>query len=119
MHEPSAFRHVPRTGVIYVTTEAQRRGFSPTNPEWCNLGQGMPETGELPGAPPRVKRVEVLVDDQEYAPVPGLWELRETVASLYNTLYRRGLPRSTRPRTSPFPGAAAPPSRARRRASVM
>ncbi len=88
--EHSAFRAVPRTGVIYATTEAQRRGFSPLDAEWCNLGQGQPETAELPGAPPRVKRLEVAVDDQEYAPVQGLWELREAVASLYNALYRRG-----------------------------
>src|SRR5262249_4084778 len=33
--EHSAFRHVPRTGVIYVTTEAQKHGFSPADPEWC------------------------------------------------------------------------------------
>jgi aspartate/methionine/tyrosine aminotransferase len=89
--EHSAFRTVPRTGVIYVTTEAQRRGFSPVDPDWCNLGQGQPETGDLPGAPPRVGRVEVALDDQEYAPVPGVWQLREAVASLYNTLYRRGM----------------------------
>jgi aspartate/methionine/tyrosine aminotransferase len=29
--------------------------------------------------------------DQEYAPVPGIWELREAVADLYNARYRRGL----------------------------
>jgi N-succinyldiaminopimelate aminotransferase len=89
--EHSAFRAVPRTGVIYVTTEAQRRGFSPVDPDWCNLGQGQPETGDLPGAPARVKDFAVAVDDQEYAPVPGIWELREAVASLYNALYRRGM----------------------------
>jgi aspartate/methionine/tyrosine aminotransferase len=87
----SAFRPVPRTGVIYVTTEAQKRGFSPGDAEWCNLGQGQPETGELPGAPPRVKQVEVALDDQDYAPIAGLWELREAIASLYNSLYRRGM----------------------------
>jgi N-succinyldiaminopimelate aminotransferase len=90
--EHSAFRSVPRTGVIYVTNEAQKRGFSTTNAEWCNLGQGQPETGELPGAPPRVSRVEIALDDQEYAPVAGIWELREAIASLYNGLYRRGMP---------------------------
>jgi aspartate/methionine/tyrosine aminotransferase len=90
--EHSAFRPVPRTGVIYVTSEAQKHGFSTSSPEWCNLGQGQPETGELPGAPPRVKQVEIAVDDQEYAPVAGIWELREAVASLYNALYRRGMP---------------------------
>jgi aspartate/methionine/tyrosine aminotransferase len=90
--EHSAFRAVPRTGVIYVTTEAQKLGFSPSDPEWCNLGQGQPETGDLPGAPPRVHQVEIAVDDQDYAPVPGLWELREGIASLYNSLYRRGMP---------------------------
>src|SRR5207302_2214667 len=87
-----AFRSVPRTGVIYVTSEARRRGYRPRDPSWCNLGQGQPETGELPGAPARVHQVAIDVDDQEYAPVPGVWELREAVASLYNRLYRRGLP---------------------------
>jgi aspartate/methionine/tyrosine aminotransferase len=90
--DPSAFRIVPRTGVIYVTTEAQCRGFSPADPEWCNLGQGQPETGDLPGAPDRIKHVDVALDDQEYAPIAGVWELREAVASLYNALYRRGMP---------------------------
>ncbi len=87
-----AFRPVPRTGVIFVTSEAVKLGFSPSSPEWCNLGQGQPETGEIAGAPARVKDVRIAVDDQEYAPVAGLWELRETIAALYNSLYRRGLP---------------------------
>jgi len=87
-----AFRSVPRTGVIYVTSEAHKLGYRSSDPAWCNLGQGQPETGPLPGAPPRVQEVSVRVDDQEYAPVPGLWELREAVASLYNRLFRRGMP---------------------------
>lgn len=87
-----AFRSVPRTGVIYVTTEAGRRGYRPGDPEWCNLGQGQPDTGDLPGAPPRVTSVPVEVNDLEYAPVAGLWEAREAIASLYNKLYRRGMP---------------------------
>jgi aspartate/methionine/tyrosine aminotransferase len=78
--------------VIFVTTEAQRLGFSPGDPGWCNLGQGMPETGPLPGAPPREAAVDIHPDDQEYAPVAGLWELREAVAGWYNQVYRRGLP---------------------------
>jgi len=87
-----AFRAVPRTGVIYVTSEADKLGYRSSDPAWCNLGQGQPETGPLPGAPPRVQEVPVRVDDQEYAPVPGLLELREAVAVLYNRLYRKGLP---------------------------
>lgn len=86
----AAFRQVPRTGVIYVTGEATRLGFSPRDPDWCNLGQGQPETGELPGAPPRIGQLAIDVDDQEYAPVAGLWELREAIAHLYNRLYRQG-----------------------------
>jgi aspartate/methionine/tyrosine aminotransferase len=96
MSEPeprlAAFRTVPRTGVIFVTTEAARRGYAPTDEEWCNLGQGQPETGPLPDAPPRIGAVEIDPNDQEYAPVPGLWELREAIAGLYNALYRRGMP---------------------------
>jgi aspartate/methionine/tyrosine aminotransferase len=85
-----AFRAVPRTGVIYVTSEAHRLGFRSSDPSWTNLGQGQPETGDLPGAPPRVRHVDVDPSDQDYAPVPGVWELREAVAALYNRLYRRG-----------------------------
>lgn len=87
-----AFRPVPKTGVIYVTSEATKLGFSTTDPEWCNLGQGQPETGDIPGAPKRVHDLTIAADDQEYAPVAGLWELREAVAALYNRLYRKGLP---------------------------
>lgn len=87
-----AFRPVPKTGVIFVTSEATKLGFSSAATDWCNLGQGQPETGELPGAPPRVKDVAIDVDDQEYAPVAGLWELREAIAALYNNLYRKGMP---------------------------
>lgn len=88
----SAVRTVPRTGVIYVTTEAEKRGFKGGNSEWCNLGQGQPETAFLPGAPERVSQVNFDPSDQDYAPVAGLWEVREAVASLYNAKFRRGLP---------------------------
>ncbi|HTS88101.1 MAG TPA: pyridoxal phosphate-dependent aminotransferase [Gemmatimonadales bacterium] len=84
------FRAVPFTGVIYVMAEAARHGYRYGHPDWCNLGQGMPETGPLPGAPPRVDEVHVSLDDQEYAPVPGIPELRQAVAALYNSLYRAG-----------------------------
>jgi N-succinyldiaminopimelate aminotransferase len=84
------FRSVPFTGVIFVMAEAARRGYRYGHPDWCNLGQGQPETGPLPGAPPRVHQVEIGVDDQDYAPVPGIWELRRAVAELYNALYRQG-----------------------------
>jgi len=84
------FRPVPFTGVIYVMAEAARHGYRYGHPDWCNLGQGMPETGPLPGAPPRVDEVRISLDDQEYAPVPGIPELRQAVAALYNDCYRQG-----------------------------
>ena len=89
---PGAFRPVPRTGVIYVMTEAEKLGFRMHHPDWCNLGQGQPDTGSLPGAPAR--RTDMLIErfDQDYAPVAGLWDLREAIAGLYNQLLRRGLP---------------------------
>jgi N-succinyldiaminopimelate aminotransferase len=88
---PHAFRPVPRTGVIYVTTEATKLGFSTKATDWCNLGQGQPETGEIPGAPKRVTEVTIALDDQDYAPIAGLPELREAIAALYNRLYRKGM----------------------------
>jgi len=87
-----AFRSVPRTGVIYVTSEAAARGYRTGHPDWCNLGQGMPETGPLEGAPPRANAVEIDPADHEYAPISGIRELREAIAALYNQLFRRGLP---------------------------
>jgi aspartate/methionine/tyrosine aminotransferase len=86
----SAFRVVPRTGVIYVMTEAAKLGYKAGDAKWSNLGQGMPETGALPGGPKRQAAVDIDPADQEYAPVPGVWELREAVAELYNARYRAG-----------------------------
>lgn len=87
-----SFRSVPRTGVIYVMAEAARHGYKTGDASWANLGQGMPETGPLPSGPARMPSVAIDPADQEYAPVPGVWELREAVAGLYNARYRRGLP---------------------------
>ena len=86
-----AFRAVPRTGVVYVTKEAIARGYKTGDPEWSNLGQGQPETGALPGAPPRVTALAIDPADHYYAPVAGVQELREAVAALYNHLYRKGM----------------------------
>jgi aspartate/methionine/tyrosine aminotransferase len=88
-----AFRSVPRTGVIFVTTEAQKLGFgAPGGADvWCNFGQGMPECGPLPGAPPRIDSVVLNDLAHEYSPVPGIPELRQAVADMYNRRYRRGM----------------------------
>lgn len=85
----TGFRSVPRTGVIYVMNRAQQLGFSYENPEWANLGQGAPEAGELSDAPPRVNTIDISEISQEYAPVPGLKELRQAVANFYNQIYRQ------------------------------
>ncbi len=81
---------MPRTGVIYVMTEAARHGYEAGNPAWANLGQGSPETGSLPGAPARRVSIELAPEDFEYSPIDGLPELRDRVAALYNTRYRVG-----------------------------
>ncbi len=87
---PSGFRDVPRTGVIFVMTEAAKQGYTPEDPAWANLGQGAPETGALPGAEPRITHIDIDPADHEYAPVAGLPELRDAVARLYNQRYRVG-----------------------------
>lgn len=86
------FRPVPRTGVIYVMAEAAQRGFAYGKADWANLGQGAPETGDLPGCTPRIHHIDVDPASHEYGPVGGLLELREAVAALYNARYRKGLP---------------------------
>jgi len=89
-HAITAFRAVPRTGVIYVMTQARMAGYRPADPDWTNLGQGQPETDALPGAPERIHATTIETPDFEYAPVSGIRELREAVAGHYNRMYRRG-----------------------------
>ena len=84
------FRTVPRTGVIYVTHEATRHGFAYGKSDWANLGQGSPETGEIPGAPARITEVKISEASRQYGPVAGNQKLREAVADFYNATYRRG-----------------------------
>ena len=74
-----------------MMTEAEARGFRYGHPDWANLGQGAPETGELPGAPARVSTIHADEATHEYAPVGGVGELREAVAALYNQRYRTGM----------------------------
>ncbi len=90
MDTPQGFRPVPRTGVIYVMTEAARFGYKRGSAEWSNLGQGAPETSAIPGAPERINSLSFTNDDHEYAPIDGIPELRDAVAKLYNERFRKG-----------------------------
>lgn len=90
MHTLPGFTSVPRTGVIYVTTKAHERGFTHEHPEWANLGQGAPEVGQLFAGEQRLTSIAVREDQCEYAPVAGMYELREQIARMYNALYRQG-----------------------------
>ena len=85
-----ALRQVPYMGVIHVVAEAMKLGFTNGDPDWCNLGQGQPEVGEMAGAPPRITSVEMKPEDAAYGPLEGTGELREAVAAHYNRLYRHG-----------------------------
>ncbi|MGH7981066.1 MAG: aminotransferase class I/II-fold pyridoxal phosphate-dependent enzyme, partial [Limisphaerales bacterium] len=83
------FRTVPRTGVIYVTHEAARHGFSYGDPHWANLGQGSPETGEIPDGPRRILEVRISEASRQYSPIAGNELLCQAVANFYNTAFRR------------------------------
>lgn len=86
-----ALRDVPYMGVIFVVDEAHKRGFWNGHPDWSNLGQGQPEVGPLPGAPPRLQSLELAPEDHAYGRLEGVDDLRAVVADHYNRLYRRGL----------------------------
>ncbi|KAF5388925.1 hypothetical protein D9757_005131 [Collybiopsis confluens] len=82
--------HPGSTGVIYCSERAIANGFSYTaQHEWANLGQGAPEVGVIPNAPPRPTTIEMSEDSLEYAPTTGVKALREAVANLYNHTYRQ------------------------------
>jgi len=85
-----AFRPIPYMGVIYVVAEAVKLGFRNGHPDWCNLGQGQPEVGEMESAPPRFTDFRVEPEDHAYGPVEGTLELREAIARHVNRLYRAG-----------------------------
>jgi len=87
---PHALRAIPYMGVIYVVAEAMKLGFTNGDPDWCNLGQGQPEVGEMEGAPPRLASIRLEPGDHAYGPIDGTRALREAVAAHYNRLYRRG-----------------------------
>ncbi|KAF9527035.1 pyridoxal phosphate-dependent transferase [Crepidotus variabilis] len=83
--------HPGSTGVIYCSDRAMANGFSYTSShEWANLGQGAPEVGPIPDAPPRPDSIPMPLDSLEYAPTTGVKGLREAVANLYNHTYRQG-----------------------------
>ncbi|KAK7020399.1 aspartate aminotransferase [Favolaschia claudopus] len=83
--------HPGSTGVIYCSDRAMANGFSyAASHEWSNLGQGAPEVGEIPNAPPRPTSIPLPTDSLEYAPTTGVKALREAVANLYNHTYRQG-----------------------------
>ncbi len=83
------FKSYPKAGVISVMEEAAKLGFSYTNPNWCNLGQGGPELAEIDGCIPRINQINLSCAQHGYAPVAGLPELRQKVADLYNFFFRQ------------------------------
>jgi aspartate/methionine/tyrosine aminotransferase len=91
-YQPSlrALRDIPYMGVIFVVAEAAKLGYTSEDPDWCNLGQGQPEVGDLPDAPARIANIPIDPADHAYAPIHGINELRDAVATLYNGWYRRG-----------------------------
>lgn len=80
-----------RTGVIYATDRAKKFGFKGAgDPGWGNLGQGAPETGEIPGQPYRNVTLSPDAEACEYSDVNGRGELRDAVAAYYNRNFRSG-----------------------------
>jgi len=86
----SAFSEIPDIGVVWVMDEASKLGFYHGNPDWSNLGQGEPETGEIAGAPPRITDFTIEPEDNVYGPLNGMLALRKAIAGHYNRLYRKG-----------------------------
>jgi aspartate/methionine/tyrosine aminotransferase len=84
------FRTVPRTGVINVMYRVRDEGYSATDPEWSNLGQGSPETTHLAESVAIDNHFDVEEQQLSYSPLPGILPLREKVAEYYNHFFRNG-----------------------------
>lgn len=91
--------HVPgiaqmqATGIFWASSRLSSYNISPKDPDLVNMGQGSPETGDIPGALPKPRGLDftALGDDiHHYGPTAGIPELREKVAEYYNREYREG-----------------------------
>lgn len=83
-------RQVPYMGVIWATYEASKLGYYNGHPDWCNLGQGQPEVGSIPGAPERLSKIDLEPADHAYGPLGGTIEIRTAVCDYVNRVYRKG-----------------------------
>lgn len=88
-------RYVPYMGVIWTVNEASKLGFYNGHPDWCNVGQGQPEVGEIDGAPDRIEDIKLKPSDAAYGPVGGTVEVREAIADWVNRTYRKGMSQYT------------------------
>ena len=86
----SMVRPVPYMGVIWATNEASKLGYYNGHPDWCNLGQGQPEVGVIPGAPPRISDIALTPQDHAYGPLGGTVEVRQAICDFINRSYRQG-----------------------------
>lgn len=87
VHFPALNKENAATGVIWCTDRASERGYPGSN--WVNLGQGMPETGDIEGCFKRPESVKTTIESREYSPTAGIKELRKAIADLYNEHYRK------------------------------
>ncbi|KAJ2904969.1 aminotransferase class i and ii [Zalerion maritima] len=79
------------TGVIWCSERAAEYGFLEHPEEWANLGQGAPEVeDDIAGCFERPSSINLTMTGREYANTAGNKELRQAVATLYNTAHREG-----------------------------
>ena len=102
---PSAFRPVPRRGSLRHD-EAERLGFKMHHPEGATSARGSPTPASC-RARARRKQVVIRAARPGLRSGRGLWELRESIAGLYNKCSGAGCPHSTAPRTWQSPEAVA------------
>lgn len=79
------------TGVVWCTERAAEFGYFEDQDAWANLGQGAPEVeDDIEGCFKRPDKIDISINDREYAPTAGIKPLREAVAKLYNEMHRQG-----------------------------
>lgn len=87
---PALNKQNASTGVLWTTDRAAERGYTATNPNWVNFGQGMAQNADIPGCFKRPQTITFSTESREYGPTSGIKELRQAIANLYNEHYRKG-----------------------------
>ena len=81
------FKKLPLNGIMSTMNKARALGYSPSDKNWVNFGQGAPTTKAIEGDVIRITQISIDAASYNYQPVNGINPLRKKIADYYNQLF--------------------------------